>query len=163
MLDMTHKDADYPLEPSTGELRLLSINLTKEMIMNNQTVFSSHEALALLNTTNNLDWTPFKDLLYTDLQHHNIPRFTFDWPATLKERSPWNKIMIFFLVKHYIFAKKAAAFFDYTIELKWDQENIYIGMATRWLRGQIEQIKNHYKSPEKASQRLRSRKKREVS
>lgn len=163
MLGMTHKDDDYPLEPSEGEHRLLLQDLTKETIINDQSVFTSTEAIALMNNANNMDWIPFKDILLVDLQHYKIPRFTFDWLAALKEQSQWNKIMILFLVKHYIFAKKAGAFFNYTIELKWDQEIVYIGLTTRWLRGQIEQIKTHYKAPEKAIQRLRSRKKREVS
>lgn len=88
--------------------------------------------------------------------------FTFDWEAVGGENAAWNQAMIFFTVKHWMFARRASAFQKFGLDTEWKTEVIYIGIVTRWLIGQIEHWKNEFDSSEKIAQRERSRKRRDV-
>lgn len=159
LLGYTKEHPEYPNPPTNDQIICLH-PLTKEAILNNQTIFTMYSSV---NHPNPADWTPFKAILDADLAKHGIDgRFTFEWDAEDGEKSFWNKVMIFFLVKHWNFAKTASAFPNYALDVKWNQELIHISLVTRWLTGRIEEIKNDFCSPQKAQQRDRTRKRWEV-
>lgn len=160
MLGYTLEHPQYPNPPTTDRIIRLG-TLTKDAILTNQTVFSTYSSVGHPNPEK---WTPFKALLHADLERNQISgEFTFEWDAKDGEKSRWNEAMIFFIVKHWTFAKAASAFSKYALDVKWNQEFIYIGIVTRWLTGRIEEMKRDFLSPAKVLQRERTRKRREVS
>jgi hypothetical protein len=70
--------------------------------------------------------------------------------------------MIFFVVKHWMFAERSSAFENFGLDQQLAQELIQIGIVTRWLTGRIEEIKSGFRDAIKVEQRTRSRKRREV-
>ena len=71
--------------------------------------------------------------------------------------------MIYFTVKHWIFAHRAFAFENFGMDCKLPDDIIQIGIVTRWVIGRIEEIKSGFRDQNKVEQRTRSRKRREVS
>jgi hypothetical protein len=71
--------------------------------------------------------------------------------------------MIFFTIKHWVFARRASAFQKFGLDVEWEKEVIFIGIVTRWVVGRSEEWKNRFDTPEKFAQRVRSRKRRDVS
>lgn len=160
LLGYSKEHPEYPGPPANDQIIRLR-PLTREAIFYNRTVFATYTTV---NHPNPTDWTPFKALLYEDLAQHGVSgKLTFEWDAANGEKSRWNQVMVYFIVKHWTFAKTAAAFSKYALDLKWNSEDIYIGIMTRWVTGRIEEIKNDFQSAAKAQQRERTRKRREVS
>lgn len=130
--------------------------------MNNQSIFASSSSL-LVKTANRDDWSPFRTLLDLDLARNGIEQFTGEWDAFNGEKSRWNQVMIWFSVKHWQFAKRAGAFFNYAMDTKWDQDVVPIGVVGRWFCGRIDEQKQKFHEPAKIQQRERTRNRRQVS
>lgn len=159
-LGYTRINPEYPDQPLDIQIETLP-RLTKEAILNDQSVFVTYTSV---NHPNPADWSTFKQLLHTDLNRNGIGGpFTFEWFAAQAEKSHWNQVMIFFTVKHWVFAHRAGAFAKFAMQDKHQTENIHIGIMTRWVIGRIEEIRSEFHSPEKVLQRERNRKRRDVS
>jgi hypothetical protein len=160
LLGYTKTHQEYPDPPNHGQIRNLA-TLTKEVIFLDNSVFATYNATAHSDKT---DWSPFKALLLLDLDNNQLgDTFTFEWDAQDGEKSRWNQVMIFFTVKHWIFARRASAFENFAMDLEMPNELIQIGIVTRWVIGRIEEIKSGFWDQNKVEQQTRSRKRREVS
>lgn len=162
LLGYTPEHRHYPDGPTPAQIAKVPATLSKETIMNDQSIFASCSSL-LVNAENKHDWSPFRTLLDSDLANNGIEQFTGEWGAIVGEKSRWNQVMIWFSVKHWKFAKRAGAFFNYAMETKWDQDVVLIGVVSRWFRGRIDEQKQKFLDPAKIKQRERTRKRREVS
>lgn len=158
LLGYTKIHKEYPDPPTNSQIMNLA-PLTKEVIFIDNSVFSTYIVMAHTNKT---DWSPFKVLLLRDLEKYQLGPFTFEWDATEGEKSRWNQAMIFFTVKHWMFARQASAFELFGLDLQMPEELIQIGIMTRWLIGRIEEIKSGFRDQNKAEQRTRTRRRREV-
>jgi hypothetical protein len=160
LLGHTKDNPHYPPPPSDNQMISLQ-PLTKEDIMDDNSVFSNYSSQT---HTNPLDWSVFKALLYADMGNKQIEGpFTFDWESEEGVKSDWNQVMIFFTIKHWVFARRASAFQKFGLDVEWEKEVIFIGIVTRWVVGRSEEWKNRFDTPEKIAQRVRSRKRRDVS
>jgi hypothetical protein len=160
LLGHTKNNPHYPTPPTNNQTMSLP-PLTKESIINDNSVFTNYSSA---NHPNPFDWSVFKALLEADMANNKIEGpFTFDWEAEGAEKAPWNQVMIYFTVKHWMFARRASAFQKFGLDTQWEKELILIGIVTRWFIGRREEWKNKFNTAEKIAQRERSRKRRDVS
>jgi hypothetical protein len=160
LLGYTTTHQEYPDPPNDDQIMNLA-PLTKEVIICDNSVFTTYNATAHCDRT---EWSPFKALLLLDLDNYQLgDTFTFEWEAKEGEKSRWNQVMIYFTVKHWIFAHRASAFENFGMDCELPDGIIQIGIVTRWLIGRIEEMKSGFWDQKKVEQRTRSRKRREVS
>lgn len=160
LLGYTTTHQEYPDPPHDDQITNLP-PLTKEVIFLDNSVFTTYNATAHSDRT---EWSPFKALLLLDLDNYQLGNtFTFEWSSKEGEKSRWNQVMIYFTVKHWIFAHRAFAFENFGMDCKLPDDIIQIGIVTRWVIGRIEEIKSGFRDQNKVEQRTRGRKRREVS
>lgn len=142
LLGRTSSQAAYPPGPDPNELSLLP-NISPELILADLIVFtleipppSPSEYSIKLLPRQKPSWLPLRRLFLLDLARLTIPRATLAWQSP---DSPWNRIMLAVLQKHWRWAMAQGAFSLYTINPKYCDDVISRAVMERWLRGRMDE------------------------
>lgn len=135
--------APYPTSPDPSELHSLP-NVNSETIMADLSVFGvdlppptpSHQTITLLPRQDTC-WITYRRFFIQDLARFGMPRATLAWESPLN--SPWNEMMLAFLVKHWKWAMTQGAFNRYSVDHKYSTDAICRAVIERWFRGRMSQ------------------------